>query len=92
MEREVEWVHIVDEPRRLKLIGYANGEVGFSHRCNGGDRWPDGETHIVDPLLQLAEGGHTLTLVDGIPTVTPSILCPDCQIHGFVTDGVWRDA
>jgi hypothetical protein len=23
-------------------------------------------------------------------TITPSILCPDCGLHGFVTDGTWR--
>jgi hypothetical protein len=33
---------------------------------------------------------HTRTgLIDRI-TVRPSILCPDCGLHGFVTDGVWR--
>lgn len=76
----------------LALVGYADGTVGFRHRCNGGGRWPDGETHLVDPLLQLEEGGHVLMGgTDGVPpTVTPSILCPDCQIHGFVTDGEWR--
>lgn len=92
MEREVEWVHVVDEPRRLKLIGYADGEVGFSHRCNLGGRAGPDFTALIAPLLQLDTGGHSVMLVDGVPTVSPSILCPDCGIHGFVTDGVWRDA
>lgn len=90
--QRVEWVALVDEPRRLRLIGYANGEVGFSHRCNLGGRAGPDFTALIAPLLQLDGGGHSITLDAGVPTVTPSILCPDCGLHGFVTEGVWRDA
>lgn len=33
---------------------------------------------------------HTRT--GPLPTITirASILCPDCGLHGFVTDGVWK--
>lgn len=88
----VAWVWKVDQARQLALVGYANGEVGFSHRCNLGGRAGPDFTALIAPLLQLDGGGHSITLDAGVPTVTPSILCPDCGLHGFVTEGVWRDA
>lgn len=67
------------------LLFYANGDVRFEHRCDRGDRG------VVDcaPALQLNGGGHRI--ISAVPaTVQPSILCPDCGTHGFVTDGKWR--
>lgn len=34
-------------------------------------------------------GNHTLVKKDPL-TITPSILCPVCGLHGFVTEGKWR--
>lgn len=34
---------------------------------------------------------HVIVKVDPL-TVTASIVCVDCGLHGWVTDGVWRDA
>jgi hypothetical protein len=77
-----------------RLLTYADGTVRFEHRCDRGDRG----TIICAPALQIGNG-HTLTWRDvptpdgtyrvPAPTVTPSILCPDCGTHGFVTDGRW---
>lgn len=74
------------------LQQYDDTTVRVRHACTGGGRWAPGETHVIAPALQIKEGGHTFTIDDdGQPTVTPSILCPDCGLHGFVTDGIWRD-
>lgn len=32
---------------------------------------------------------HVIVAADPL-TITPSILCPDCGLHGFVTGGVWN--
>lgn len=71
-----------------RLLSYPDGAVRFEHRCDRGERG----TIICAPALQIGNG-HTLTRnADGKPTVRASILCPDCNTHGFVTDGRWADA
>lgn len=76
----------------ITLLEDTDGTVRVEHVCDGGDRWPDGVTHVVAPELQLANGGHTLTRGPAGITVTPSILCPDCGLHGYITDSTWRPA
>lgn len=61
-------------------------EVLFSHICDRGDR---GILRCA-PALQIANGGHQIDRAS--LTVHPSILCPDCGTHGFVTNGRWTDA
>lgn len=66
------------------LLFYPDGTVRFMHRCDRGER---GVVLCAPALAQ----GHTVTRGSrvGRPTVRPSILCPDCGTHGFVTDGRW---
>lgn len=58
-----------------------DGGWAFRHVCDRGDRGmyvvaiPLHPQHVVDP-----SGDN----------VTPSILCPDCGMHGYWTDGQWR--
>lgn len=69
------------------LLVYEDGTARFRHRCDRGQRG----VIICAPLLMLGQG-HVLTRDDQERlTVQPSILCHDCNTHGFVTDGVWRD-
>lgn len=78
-----------------RLLTYPDGTVRFEHRCDRGKRG----VIICAPALS---PGHTLTYgpckrpecqgAHDVPTVTPSILCPDCGTHGFITDGRWADA
>lgn len=69
-----------------RLLTYPDGAVRFEHRCDRGDRG----VIICAPALQIGNG-HTLTRNDrGLPTVRASILCPDCETHGFITDGRWH--
>lgn len=66
-----------------RVLFYEDGTARFEHRCDRGDRG----VIICAPLLRLGEG-HTITQDDPL-TITPSILCPDCGTHGFVTEGKW---
>lgn len=67
-----------------RVLFYPNGDRRFEHRC---DRGPRGVI-ICAPLLQ---SDHIQTQADPL-TITPSILCPDCGTHGFITNGLWVDA
>lgn len=46
-------------------------------------------TLVIAPKLTVP--GHVVLCKDPL-TITPSISCPDCGLHGFVTDGTWRNA
>lgn len=72
----------------LRLLRYPDGRWAFQHPCKM--LGPE-EQLVCGPLLQVESGGHTVTDNGGLAiTVTPSILCPDCGTHGFITDGAWR--
>lgn len=68
----------------MALLGYPDGRIAFRHVCDRGDRG----LIVCAPFLQLENGGHQLVARHPI-TITPSILCPDCGTHGFVTNGQW---
>ncbi|GAC71038.1 hypothetical protein [Gordonia soli] len=74
---------IVDHGR-VQTVWYPDGRVRLRHEC----RRPYIVLHTA-PLLQL-DNGHTIVSTDPV-TVTPSIMCADCGLHGFLTDGVWKD-
>lgn len=70
------------------LLHYDDGTVRVAHVCDRGER---GKVRCA-PALQL-DGGHTIEVDDkGRSTVTPSIACPDCGLHGFATEGQWLPA
>jgi hypothetical protein len=73
---------------KVQTLWYADGTVRLRHVCF---RPRDGRTLIVAPALVLDEpSGHTVVSTDPV-TVTPSCGCFDCGLHGFLTEGVWRD-
>lgn len=63
--------------------------LGMRHRCSS---WPDDQepdglfVKVVAPRLS----DHAVTGDEGALTVQPSILCRDCGLHGYITDGRWR--
>ena len=65
-----------------------SGAWGFEHVCGS---WPDEQepdgvfVKVVAPRLT----NHTVTRSEHGVTVRASILCPDCGLHGFVTDSRW---
>jgi len=66
----------------------------FEHLC---DRTSTDRGFIVcAPVMMFVDGQdgqahHTLVSRDPV-TISPSILCSDCQTHGFITDGQWVQA
>lgn len=71
---------------RVHTLHYPDGTIRIGHKCI---RPRDGSTLIVAPALTTP--GHVVVSTDPV-TITPSILCEDCGMHGYITDGVWRDA
>jgi len=78
------WTTRQEHGSGVASLRYPDGSVRIQHRC---DRGPRGAL-IAAPALQLS-GGHSIAQAEPL-TVTPSILCKDCGLHGFITDGVWR--
>lgn len=78
------WTRAVDldGPR---VLFYADGTVRFEHRCDRSHR--NAGILVCAPALQIGNG-HTVTQTDPL-TIVASILCPDCAVHGWVTDGRW---
>lgn len=70
--------------KMLRVLFYPDGSVRFEHLC---DR-PGRGIIVCAPLLN---EGHQLVSQNPL-TITPSILCPDCGTHGFVTNGKWVPA
>lgn len=92
------WVRadvVGDGTHSFRLLWWSGTKIGFEHLCDRGQRG----VIVCAPLLTNVgqPGGHHITwslLGSGrmAPTVRASILCPDCGIHGFVTDGRWAGA
>ena len=74
----------------------------FHHSCNDvAKRWADGG-HPLEPdtAAFFQQSADTRTLPLGGPkgwqlvsrdplTISPSVLCGECKVHGFITDGKW---
>ena len=85
---EAGWTRSVYVPHLLgesyRVLFYEDGRACFEHRCDRGERG----VIICAPALQIDGGGHQIVQEDPL-TITPSILCPDCGTHGFITNGRW---
>ena len=72
------------------LLEYPDGTWRYRHSCKP----REGRQLIAAP--QLHPGQHRITVTNegetGLVTVRPSILCSDCDEHGFVNDSIWSDA
>ncbi len=78
----------------LRVLFYPDGTRRFWHTCTV----PDAEvaelaTIECAPLLQhdITHGWHDPSETVAV-TVSPSILCKRCRLHGFFTSNEWRDA
>ena len=67
----------------LTLV-WEEGEAqpSIEHRCARPDA-----TILSAPQLQ-----HDISGSREAPTIRPSVLCSDCGLHGWITDGKWTDA
>jgi hypothetical protein len=68
----------------MEILEGSDGMHYFSHLCVR----PEKVTIYCAPKLSK----HTRTGPLASITIRASILCPDCKLHGFVTDGAWRSA
>lgn len=67
----------------VRLLGYPEVTYRVAHICDRGDRGRIRCAPVLDP------DGHQVEWSGTWPTVTPSISCPDCGLHGHMTNGVW---
>lgn len=69
------------------LTPFTKGGYVWQHRRPGRPNQPSCEGWIVEA----PRGHHTIRYAtwDTPPTITPSLDCPRCGRHGFVTDGRW---
>lgn len=58
----------------------------FDHYCTRVNDYPE---PVEGGMLIAPNLGHTVTVVEGAVTVSPSILCKGCGVHGFVRSSVW---
>jgi hypothetical protein len=82
------WEVSVDLGSGMRLLFYPDpSEIRFAHVCDRGERG----IIVCAPMLTEVNlpGGHQVSGPRLRPTVSPSILCPDCATHGWVTDGRW---
>jgi hypothetical protein len=82
--RERGWVKETPVGNKITALEYPDGRIGISHECI----LPRSGYHVLyAPKLQIG-GGHSVTSSEPL-TVTPSILCGECGLHGFITNGAW---
>lgn len=76
------------DPEGLPIVIWfcPDGNVRAEHYCR---ELEPGTWLRAAPALQL-NGGHMIISRDPL-TITPSLGCDDCGLHGFVTDGQWHD-
>jgi hypothetical protein len=86
--RQPGWTRRDDHGSGVASLHYADGAIRIEHSCT---RPRDGMTLLVAPMLtkQGEPGGHQVTSLDPL-TVSPSILCDDCGLHGFIVAGRWH--
>lgn len=73
----------MDHGAGVSTLHYQDGSIRVRHHC----KTIDGDEIWVAPALHLA-GGHRVVQANPL-TVDPSILCPDCGLHGWIQDGRW---
>lgn len=78
----------------VRALFYDDGTVRIEHKCKTlpagtGPGYDDQRPVqiVCAPQLQLGNG-HTIVQDDPL-TVVASIACPDCGLHGHITDGRW---
>lgn len=78
--------------REVALLLYGDGTVRVLHECHfiQGSR----DRLVCAPALRIGDGHdiHAEDIGCGLMsiTVSPSIACPDCGLHGFVRANRWE--
>ena len=71
----------------LYLLRFGSNELRLEHICDRGER---GIVRCA-PQICTDPGFHSILGVDPL-TISPSILCGDCGLHGYIRDGTWTTA
>ena len=66
-----------------RVLIYKDGTHRFEHRC----KRADDDSVICAPSLR----HHTIENEEPL-TISPSILCSDCDTHGYIRQGRWVEA
>jgi hypothetical protein len=82
------WTTRQDHGNGVLTLHYPTGLIRVEHLCT---RPRDGASLLIAPTLtrQNQPYGHQIIATDPL-TISPSILCEDCGLHGFITNGEWR--
>jgi hypothetical protein len=81
----------VDVGLGIEILFMQDGEVRVAHDCDRHIRLPNSKMLLrCAPRLMIGQG-HTVVTREPL-TIVASILCSDCGLHGFVTNGVWVPA
>lgn len=70
-------------PGKVYSLHYPDGSIRIEHTCR-----QVGEDQLITAPALILDAGHVVQQEDPL-TVTPSILCADCGLHGFITNGIW---
>jgi hypothetical protein len=71
----------------ISILFMTDGCIRVAHNCK---LIGPGERIRCAPALMIGQG-HTVVTRDPL-TIVASILCTDCGLHGFVTNGEWIPA
>ncbi len=62
----------------------------MKHLCKTGKAdSPERTAGFIAPCIAIGPGHHQLVSREPL-TIRPSISCPSCGLHGYITDGVWK--
>lgn len=67
-----------------------DGMMFWAHRCTHHGNSPE-PIMVLGTIDYSPTGGHELISREPVH-IEPSILCSDCQDHGFLRDGRWEPA
>lgn len=76
------WDHAIELGSFVRLLVYPDGTRRVEHPC----KVVDGTRLIIAPALGPE---HQVDGTPELPHVHPSISCPDCGLHGFISMGRW---
>jgi hypothetical protein len=79
---------IVDHGSNIQTLWYADGRIKFRHIC----RLIDGTRRVLAPETFGPEHkAHAMVSRDPL-TLSPSLLCRQCGLHGWIRNGRWEAA
>lgn len=79
----------ISSPAVFEILHYSDGSMAFKHECKVDE---DRRLLVMAPPLLRGKRGHHVNYKHDELTIEPSIVCPNCDLHGFVWDGVWAPA